>query len=827
VSIRSKVNALGIAAALYLLVPALSEAQPTTTRVSVGPGGAQGDRDSGGTRPTQRGSAISVDGRWVAFQSEARNLVADDTNGWADIFLHDRQTATTTRVSQGEGSIQADGPSAEPVTSGDRSVIAYTSWASNLMSGDPSGDTNGVSDVLVHDRDVIVNDRRVAWTWRVSNGSGGEQANGASGSPAISADGRWVAFQSDASNLVDGDTNAATDVFLYDLVLATTTRVSVGTSGAQGNGASEAPTISADGRWVAFDSWASNLVLGDTNGDPDVFIYDRQAGTTTRVSVGSGGTQANDATGASAMSADGRWVAFRSVANNLVPGDTNFWSDVFVHDRQTGTTTRVSVGPGGLQPNGFSDFPVISADGRWVGFESFAHNLVANDTNDTADVFVHDRQTGATTLVSLGTSGTQGNGLSQHATISADGRLVAFESRASNLVSDDTNAAPDVFVRDRGDAGCAVTLSSLAAWAPADVGPGATGKANRPLDVRYATLQSVLALAPAECAWTPVSNDPSWLVVMSSANNAGVGVVDYALAANTGGPRTGTLTIGGATFTVTQASTHTPMAPEGLVAYSVVGNVVTLTWTMPPVGPRPTGFVLEGGVNSGEILASIPTGSTAPAFALVVPRGSYYLRLHALNGSFRSPASNEIRVHVSVRIAPSAPAHLVGLVKDDTLTLAWSNTYAGGAPTSFVLDAINPIVTSVAVAFGDSVTLVGVPPGTYTLALRAQNGAGSSPPSNALTLTFPTPCSGPPGLATDVRIFAVGRTVYVAWAPGTAGPAPTSYVVHVTGSAVGTVATTERVLFGTVAPGSYTVSVMTVNSCGAGPGTTPQTIAVP
>ena len=171
-------------------------------------------------------------------------------------------------------------------------------------------------------------------------------------------------------------------------VLATTTRISVGTNGTQGNGASEAPTISADGRWVAFDSWASNLVLGDTNGDADVFIYDRQAGTTTRVSVGSGGTQANDASGASAMSADGRWVAFRSVANNLGPGDTNVWSDVFVHDRQTGTTTRVSVGPGGLQPNGFSDFPVISADGRWVGFESFANNLVANDTNDTADVFV-------------------------------------------------------------------------------------------------------------------------------------------------------------------------------------------------------------------------------------------------------------------------------------------------------------------------------------------------------------------------------------------------------------------------------------------------------
>lgn len=178
-------------------------------------------------------------------------------------------------------------------------------------------------------------------------------------------------------------------------------------------------------------------------------------------------------------------------------------------------------------------------------------------------------------------------------------------------------------------------------------------------------------------------------------------------------------------------------------------------------------------------------------------------------------------------MAPSAPAQLVGLVKDDTLTLAWKNTYAGGAPISFVLDAAGASVASLPMVFGDTVTLAGVPPGTYTLALRAQNGAGSSAPSNARTLTFPTPCSGPPGLATDVRIFAVGRTVYVAWAPGTAGPAPTSYVVHVTGSAVGTVATTGRALFGTVAPGSYTVSVLAVNSCGVGPGTTPQTIVVP
>jgi Tol biopolymer transport system component len=226
---------------------------------------------------------------------------------------------------------------------------------------------------------------------------------------------------------------------------ATTTRVSVATSGTQGNGSSYSgpSAISADGRFVAFDSEASNLVGGDTNGWGDVFVHDRATGATTRVSVATGGAQGNGDSGAAwddvaAISADGRFVAFFSEASNLVAGDTNGVHDVFVHDRDTGVTTRVSVGTGGTEGNGRAHaIPAISADGGHVAFTSEATNLVAGDTNDATDIFVHDRDTGSTTRVSVGTDGTEGNGYSWIPSLSADGTSVAFYSSATNLVAEE------------------------------------------------------------------------------------------------------------------------------------------------------------------------------------------------------------------------------------------------------------------------------------------------------------------------------------------------------------------------------------------------------
>ncbi|MDH4063431.1 MAG: hypothetical protein OEW19_03460, partial [Acidobacteriota bacterium] len=335
-----------LAAVLSLLVPGFVDAQPTTTRVSVGPGGAKANGDScyTGVWADNACTAISADGRWVAFRSLASNLVAGDTNGHADVFVHDRGTGETRRVSVGSGSAEGDGDSEEPTISADGRWVAFSSWASNLVVGD----TNLRRDVFVHDQ-------QTGTTTRVSVGTGGAQGNGDGQFPSISADGRWVAFESRASNLVPGDTNLSWDVLVHDRETGTTTRVSVGSGGAEGNGDSSYASISGDGRWVAFRSYASNLVPRDTNrginpiSGADVFLHDRESGTTTRVSVASDGTQANGSSTDSAVSADGRRVAFFSVANNLVANDTNSRTDVFVHDRQTGTTRRVSVGPGGAQ----------------------------------------------------------------------------------------------------------------------------------------------------------------------------------------------------------------------------------------------------------------------------------------------------------------------------------------------------------------------------------------------------------------------------------------------------------------------------------------------
>ncbi len=199
---------------------------------------------------------------------------------------------------------------------------------------------------------------------------------------------------------------------------------------------------------MAFESNASNLVSGDTNGRPDVFVHDRQTGATERVSMASDGTQGNSDSGSPALSTDGRYVVFRSWATNLVPNDTNNMGDVFVHDRQTGETTLVSVASDGTQANRHSYSRSITFDGRYVVFYSDADNLVPGDTNGTWDVFVHDRQTGTTERVSVASDGTQPNNFSNDPAITDDGRYVAFRSDASNLAPGDTNGYEDIFVKD-------------------------------------------------------------------------------------------------------------------------------------------------------------------------------------------------------------------------------------------------------------------------------------------------------------------------------------------------------------------------------------------
>ncbi|ANK91567.1 MULTISPECIES: TolB family protein [Rhizobium] len=352
--------------------------------------------------------------------------------------MRDLQLGTTTRINvDSEGGEAFGGYSGQPSVSADGRYVAFDSGAFNLVAGD----TNGSFDIFVHDL-------QFGTTTRVSVDSGGVQGNGHSTEPSISNDGRYIAFQSAASNLVAGDTNFRSDIFVRDLQLGTTTRVSVDSAGVQGDGHSNHASISNDGRYVAFDSTADNLVAGDTNGFQDVFVRDLQLGMTTRVSVGSEGGQANFGGVEPSISGDGRYVAFRSDSSNLVAGDTNGTSDIFVRDLQLGTTTRVSVYSAGGEANGFCFEPSISADGRYVAFTSEATNLVAGDTNGTPDVFVRDLQLNTTTRVSVDSAGGEANYSSYEPSISADGRYVTFASDATNLFAGDTNGATDTFVAD-------------------------------------------------------------------------------------------------------------------------------------------------------------------------------------------------------------------------------------------------------------------------------------------------------------------------------------------------------------------------------------------
>jgi archaellum component FlaF (FlaF/FlaG flagellin family) len=366
----------------------------------------------------------------------APNLVPADTNASEDIFVRDRLTGTTSRVSIGGGGAQADADSYYPCISADGRYVSFLSYATNLVAGD----TNAAPDVFTHDRATGMTTRdSVAWD--------GSQGNGNCSVPSMSADGRFVSFQSASANLVVGDTNGKLDVFVRDRLTAATNIVSVASGGiVQGNSDSYNSALSADGRYVVFDSQATNLVAGDTNAASDVFVRDRLTGTTTRVSITSGGVQANNATVFPKISADGRYVVFASYASNLVPGDANGSEDVFVRDTLFGTTTLVSVTSAGVQGTGPSADAVICPDGHSVAFGSDAPNLVSGDTNAMSDTFVHNMLTGVTSRISVPPSGGQQNASSMAPDISADGRYVSFSSYSTNLVPGDTNGQLDAFV---------------------------------------------------------------------------------------------------------------------------------------------------------------------------------------------------------------------------------------------------------------------------------------------------------------------------------------------------------------------------------------------
>ena len=425
---RHRAALLGPVVAL-LVMPAW--ATSVTERISVGPRGVQSS-DFG----VSSTASVSASGRYIAFESAADNLVAGDTNDNSDVFLRDRKAGTTRRMSRGPQGVQGNGPSRGAVVAAGGRFVGFSSLATNLVANDTKGHW-----------DAFVRDRGTSATERVSVSSAGVEGNNDSFLWVISSGGRFALLVSDASNLVPSDTNAAPDVFLRDRRLSLTRRISVGAGGVQADGGSFGADMSANGRFVTFESHATNLVGSDTNGHHDIFLRDQRTGTTTLVSIGRGGQPADDDSLYPAISADGRYVSFSSLASNLVSGDTNGQADIFLYDRLSRRTERVSLTSDGRQGEGGAYMSSISADGRFITFETGDSKLLQGDTNDAFDVFLRDRVRGTTRLLSVALGGGVGNGSSEAPVISADGSTVAYESEASNLVPDDTNKARDIFAR--------------------------------------------------------------------------------------------------------------------------------------------------------------------------------------------------------------------------------------------------------------------------------------------------------------------------------------------------------------------------------------------
>jgi uncharacterized repeat protein (TIGR01451 family) len=377
-----------LVAALTTLVAALAavglaaHSEGAIERISVSSTGAQGNQDS-------EASSISSDARYVAFVSFADNLVPEDTNGAADIFVRDRLDGTTERVSVGANGRQSDGDSGvlglmgEPDISADGRFVAFASMASNLAGRD----SNQNSDVFVHDR-------ATGTTELISVSLTGDPASGID--PSISGDGRFVSFTSAAFDLVPGDTGFRSHIYVRDRQSGTTERVDVANDGTLGDNEAFTSELSADGRYVAFDTFSDNLVPNDGDGSVDVFVHDRQTHVTEGISTVAPSTGLFRHSSLASITRNGRFVGFSSDETNIVPGDTNNWTDAFLYDRDTDTVERVSVGTGGVQGDRGSFSPHAREDGRVVIFASDATNLVPGDTNDAVDVYRRNLDTGVT-----------------------------------------------------------------------------------------------------------------------------------------------------------------------------------------------------------------------------------------------------------------------------------------------------------------------------------------------------------------------------------------------------------------------------------------------
>lgn len=377
--------------------------------------------------------AITPNGRYVVFESDASNLVAGDNNNARDIFRMHLKTGKLQRVSTNAQDLEANGSSNEPIITSNGRYVVFTSLASNLVGNDTNDSY-----------DIFRKDIKTGKLLRVSTNTNGLESNSHSTSPTISRNGRYVVFYSLADNLVADDTNGMPDIFRKDLKTGEVLRVSTDAQGLEGNGDSYQPTITPNGRYVVFYSYASNLVA-DNNKTSDIFRKDLKTGKIWRVSTDTQGFEGNDDSYEPSITPNGRYVVFRSLASNLVADDANDARDIFRKDIKTGKVQRVSTDANGLEGNGDSYSPTITPNGRYVVFRSLASNLVAGDNNGMSDIFRKDLKSGKVWRVSTDAQGLEGNADSYRPVITRNGRVVAFYSAASNLVSGDNNRAYDIF----------------------------------------------------------------------------------------------------------------------------------------------------------------------------------------------------------------------------------------------------------------------------------------------------------------------------------------------------------------------------------------------
>ncbi len=776
--------------------------------------------------------ALSGSGRYVAFASDATSLVVGDTNAQRDIFLFDSQTSLVRRINLSLQGQQANGTSNTPAISSDGRYVAFSSEATNLVLGD----TNGFSDIFVVDT-------LTGTITRESVDSAGGQTNGSSFKPALSSDGRYLVYESTATNLVAAPAvpSGSSQIYRRDRTTGTTVLVSQSSGGTVANGNSLQASISGDGQYVAFASDASNLVAADANGVRDVFLRDVTAGTTVRASVSSGGVGGNGASRAPALNRnpgnanDGRFVVFGSEASNLVAGDTNGVSDIFVYDRVAATTVRVSVSSAGAQatdpsPAGFqlgSINPSINASGRYVTFASLADNLTAGDangrsaatdSNGAVDVFVVDRDVSgsgtfdtagniATTMASvnrfgyqtlrlLGTPSTSASDI--YPVISDDGRWVALPSDAENTAglihgatnrtSPDFNTFRDIFLHDRriNAVGAPGTPPTVTITSP---GTGTTALVNTvvPITASATTTNGVVASVqffvngtsvgvdttfPYEASWTPVATGSYTLtaLVTDSFGNLGVSstitaTVNAAPSVGITAPAAGTLLAVNVAINVTAtAAASNPGATITSVEFFANGVSLgtdlvapySLAWTPTTAGNFALTAVATDSNSIQTTSAAVTVRAGSPPTVVVTPLAGSVLvnAAQALSATATSPNGTITSVQFFVNGTALGAA-------DTTFpyTAAWTPTAVGSFTlTAVAIDNVGNSTTSAAVT---AVVTSGTAP-TVSVTGPANGASVAAGSDTTVTATAAATTAG--ATIAGVQFFANGVAI------GTADP---------------------------------------------------------